>query len=832
MLSRRFIAVSLAVIACLMQRAQGTSAQTIQIEEKPRGSIQAKRADKAPPSPQGDDADTLREAGLNPTDINGLLQFFRARTLAEVDRTKIAALVEKLASDQFSVRDEARQELEKIGAPAVPLLRQRLSKSDDDPEVHYLCDKSLRRIEKVAGPAVSSAAARVIARTKPPHAAETLIAYLPFADDGHVAEEVGKALEAVAFVNGQPDPALVRALQNELPLKRAVAAETLIHAGSDSRRQEMRKMLHDKDAKVRLRVAAALFAYHDLQTVPVLIDLLGENMPLADAKQAENLLIDLGGEISPKISVQADEASRKKSQLAWEEWWKTYDGPGLLATLRKQTPSDTQREEIVALIRQLNEEGETRQKAIEQLTAFGPVAYSLVRQAARPEEKTKNVAALVFKNLEKKESLPNVVDLARLLRVRRPSGAIEALLAYLPAAEEEAVDEVCSTLASLGVADGKPDGALVRALSDKVGARRAGAAVALVRARVKDSMPAIQKLLQDPEPSVRLQVASALIPQGQKEAVPVLIELIAQLPVNKGWEAENLLYRLAEDKPPTTMLSDDASRKKCHDAWAGWWKANAAKVDLGKLDVDSHFLGYTLVVSTSLRGRGDGQVVELGRDGKPRWQIEGLIYPMDAHVVGNNRVLVTEYSANQVTERTFKGEILWKKDVPMPLACQRLPNGNTFVACQNQILELDRTGKEVVSIPRPSHDVMSAQKLRNGQIVLLTNNGSLTRLDATGKETSSVPLHAMQILGGSIDVLPNGHVLVPQYRTNKIVEYDAEGKVAWEAAVSRPVSAYRLPNGHTLVGTMNPGQVLDLDHTGKTISEKKIEGRLMKARRR
>jgi hypothetical protein len=224
--------------------------------------------------------------------------------------------------------------------------------------------------------------------------------------------------------------------------------------------------------------------------------------------------------------------------------------------------------------------------------------------------------------------------------------------------------------------------------------------------------------------------------------------------------------------------------------------------------------------------------MELGRDGKPRWQIDGLIYPLDAHVVANNRVLVAEYSANQVTERTFKGDILWKKDVQMPLCCQRLPNGNTFIACQNQILELDRTGKEVVSIGRPTHDVMAAQKLRNGQIVVLTNTGALIRMDATGKETSSQTLHAMQILGGSIDVLPNGHVLIPQYRTSKVVEYDAEGKIAWEASVIRPISAYRLPNGQTLVGTLNQSKIIELDRAGKQVSEKQAEGRIMKVRRR
>jgi HEAT repeat protein len=800
-------------------------AQTLQPQDQ--------RPAKEEKSAESDDANTLKEAGLSPSDPTGILQFFRARTLAEVDRTKINSLIEKLSSEDFAIRDEASQELEKVGAPAVPLLRQRLANKDDDPEVHYLCAKSLKRIERVAGPAVSSAAARTLARTRPPLATETLIAYLPFADDAHVAEEVGKALEAVAVLNGQPVPAIVDALHNEMPLKRAVAAETIIRVGSPTQRESMRKMLRDKDPKVRLRVAAALYAFHDLETIPVLVNLLSDNLPLVDAKQAENLLTDLAGELSPKISLQADEASRKKCRDAWEDWWKAYDGRGLLAALRKQTPSDEEREKIAGLIGQLVTDGEPRQKAMNQLIAIGQPAVSLVRQAARPEEKTRTVAGQVLKSLETKETAPSIVDIARLLKLRPAAGAVEALLAYLPAAEEEALDEICSSLGALGVTDGKADPKLIASLNDKAPARRAGSAVALVRAKAKETLPAVQKLLQDADPGVRLQVALALTIQGQKDAVPILIDLLAQLPVNQGWEAEDLLYRIAEDKPPAAMLSDEASRKKCRDTWAEWWKNNSAKANLTKLDNGSRFLGYTLVVSTNVKGGQNGQVMELGRDGKPRWQFEGLIYPLDAHVVGNNRVLVAEYSANQISERTFKGEILWKKDVPMPLACQRLPNGNTFIACQNQILELDKTGKEVVTIPRPSHDVMSAQKLRNGQIVALTNNGTLIKMDATGKELKSQTLHAMQILGGSIDVLPNGHVLIPQYRTNKIVEYDSEGKVAWEAPVSRPISAYRLPNGQTLVGTLYPGQILELDRSGKQISDKKIEGgRIMKVRRR
>ena len=275
-------------------------------------------------------------------------------------------------------------------------------------------------------------------------------------------------------------------------------------------------------------MAAALYAYRDLETIPVLINLLADNLALADSKQAENLLNDLAGELSPKITVQADETSRKRCRDTWEEWWKTYDGPGLLAALRKQTPSEEDRAKIVSLISQLTTDGEPRQKAITELGTMGLPAVSLVRQAARPGEKARAGASQVLKSLESKGPPPSIVDIARLLKMRPAAGAVDALLAYLPAAEDESLEEICSALGTLGVVDGKPDRLLTAALTDKVPARRAGAAVALVRAKVKESLPAIQKLLEDPEPAVRLQVALALTTQGQKEAVPTLIELLAQ----------------------------------------------------------------------------------------------------------------------------------------------------------------------------------------------------------------------------------------------------------------------------------------------------------------
>jgi HEAT repeat protein len=793
------------------------------------GAASAAAAPGVDPDPE--DAALLREAGLT-VDDKALLAFLQARTLADTDRTRILALVKKLGDEAFEVRDKASEDLESLGAPAVPLLRQALH--DPDIEIAHRADKCLRRIEKVAGPAVSCAVLRTLARRKPTQAAETFLAYLPFADDDSVFEALRTSLISVALVDGRPDKALLQALEDKLPLRRATAAEALVRTGSMEQRAAMHKMLKDTDAAVRLRVAAALYDYKELESVPVLIALLGE-LPPAQGREAENLLGELAGELRPNVILGEDPTSRDACRRAWEDWWKSYDGEGLLKLVRELTPSDADRERITGLIQKLKDDSfDERAKATEALSDSGPEAIPLLRRAVNvtdPEASTRAKKALAA--VEKKHSRKSGAaagDAARLLALRKPVGAVEVLLAFVPNAEEEAVDDVRASLTILATRDGKADPALVAALADKSPERRIAAGVALARGGPKDQQPAVRKLLQDDAPGVRLPVAEALIHTGDKDTVLVAIDLLVKLPADQAWQAENLLNAIAEDKsPPSMTATDDASRGKARDAWAEWWRLNKDKVDLAKLDQPGHMLGLTLVTTMS-RGR-NGSVMELGRDGKPRWQIDGLIYPMDARMVGTDRVLIAEFSGGQVTERNTKGEVLWTKKIPYPLACQRLPNGNSFIVARNQLVQVDRTGKEVFTHSRPTSDIMAGQKLRNGQIVYITNTGNMVRLDSTGKELKTVAVQAPQMWGG-IDVLPNGRVLAPQYSNNKVVEYDADGKVVWEAAIQQPTSVQRLPNGHTLVSSMYTAQMTEFDRHGKVLSQERLEGRVTRVRRR
>src|SRR5262249_16216523 len=101
--------------------------------------------------------------------------------------------------------------------------------------------------------------------------------------------------------------------------------------------------------------------------------------------------------------------------------------------------------------------------------------------------------------------------------------------------------------------------------------------------------------------------------------------------------------------------------------------------------------------------------------------------------------------------------------------------------------------------------------------------GQVTRTNKDGKDIKSFNTNT----GGGIyylshfDVLPNEHVVIPNFSYNKVSEYDGSGKEVWSATVTQPVSAKRLPNGNTLVSSLNPSKVVELDKAGKVGWESK-----------
>ena len=482
------------------------------------------------------------------------------------------------------------------------------------------------------------------------------------------------------------------------------------------------------------------------------------------------------------------------------------DPAALLDYFRKLTHTEPDPKQVAQLIQELgNPTFKKREQAFSDLQGFGGSVLPLLRKATLKSKEDPNGSVERLRRLENlirriEEKVNPTVQAAsvRLLAAHKPDKAAEVLLAFLPfAVDEYVVQEVCDTLTVLAVRDGKPDPALLLGVTDKVAIRRAAAASALLRAGVKEQLPKLRPLLKDPEPKVRLRVALALIGHKDNDAIPQLVDALAHLSPEELVSAEEVLLRLAgKDAPNVALGIDKETRKQTAEEWAAWWDKAKGGVDLAKIDLEKLPVGFTVVARQTTQRivngvlTQGGQIVELDRHKKPRWSFDLSTMPVDVQVLGNHRVLVTEYQGMCVTERDFKGNIKWEKQVPSnPLSARRLPNGNTLVVMRNAVLEYDRAGKEVFNHQRNNSDCYRAAKLPNGDLMVINFQGKVERIDAKTKKVVKEYSIANNLgsLWGSIDVLPNGNLLVGLSLTNKVVEFDQDGakEMGWRPSAPR-----------------------------------------------
>jgi hypothetical protein len=521
------------------------------------------------------------------------------------------------------------------------------------------------------------------------------------------------------------------------------------------------------------------------------------------------------------------------------------DGPALLDYLRKRTTPRTDADKIKTLIRQLGDDSfDVREEATAELIRLSHAARQYLEEAVRDAdvERARRAAACLAR-ITSGGGVSADAAAARLLALRKPDGAAEVLLAFLPSAVNEVIAaEAQNALTALALRDGKADKTLLAGLTDKDPLKRTAAAVALCRAGAEDARPAIRDLLKDSDATVRLQVGLALVSSGEKAAVPVLIDLLSDLRRTDAWFVEDQLVRLSNGVVPAPVGTDAGTRKKCRDAWAAWWERTGDKV---KLDAPAKPLGHTLLLLLDPEAT-TGLAREVDAQGKTLWEVKDIDFPLDAQALPGDRILLAEYRASKAIERDRKGLIVWEKPLPEgPLVAQRLANGNTFMVTERQLIEVDKDGKELWTYSRPDEDLFSkAQKMPNGDIVCiiyhLAGNRRVdqrfVRLSAERKEIQKFDLDprtsGVCTNGGRIDVLPNGHVLVPLKDDNKVAEYDLDGKLVWEARVEQPVAAVRLPDGHTLVTTFTQKRAIELDRGGREVWEYKADARVTRAWRR
>ncbi len=684
------------------------------------------------------------------------------------------------------------------------------------------------------GGVLTGAAARLLAHRRAPDASRVLLAYLPHAENDSVLQDIQESLRTVAHdENGTADPSVVNALSDDHPLRRATAVVLLAEGDLTRYRDAIRKLLVDPAPSARLRAALALAKADDPQAVATLMTLLGE-VGDREARQAiEEFLTDLAGALGPNVKVDNEELTPLQEREAWLRWWRDTEGPALLNELKKRTRPEVDLDKVHALVQKLGDNAfEARESAQKDLVGLGVPILPLLRQVYRdpPDLEARNRIRACIETIEgenekaKEEYLPRLLALARLVALRKPPGAAEAILAYLPSQDEDRLREALqNALAAVAFSKGEANPVLLKALTDSSATRRIAAVRALCTVPQPDHLEKARRLLQDADPAVRLAVALALAEARDPGALPALASFIAQAPADLAAQAEDFLSQLAGEAGPKDLPQGEVNREKRSAAWGSW--AQTAKSNPAVLGIASttareragpasggSLRGYTLLVQPQAN-----TVTALGPDGKERWALTGLQGPLDAQVLANQHILVAE--TNRVTERDLRGTVLWKLEGISPVSVQRLPNGNTFIPCNDLLIEVNRSGKEVLRAMVGG--IAAARRLPDGRIIAFGQQNEIIQLDKAGKEVKRVPV--MCGGAGCNEVLDNGHVLALSPGMGNMIEFDQDGTEIGRFEQPGAAHAFRLPNGHTLVMVMGTKYV-ELDKNWQQIKETALTG--------
>lgn len=536
-----------------------------------------------------------------------------------------------------------------------------------------------------------------------------------------------------------------------------------------------------------------------------------------------------GGPLAQKSAapLSQDEQALKAAGVAT-------DGPALLEYFRRRTPSEAEQAILKQRSAQLGSSVyPVRVQATDFLIGKGRSALPYLREITKKgDAETARRAQYAIGVIEQNTRLGLSATACRVLVERKPAGALETLLAYLPFIDETWVeDEIRQSVKRIAYVDGKALPVIEQALADKEAKRRAAAAWIVGTSTDARQRKLVADRLRDASSEVRLLAASSLLASREAAAVPTLIDLLTADSAELAWRAEDLLFRLAGETGPPVWLNpgNDNSGRKVQSAWETWWKSNESKVDWKSLQLDEQSLGLTLIVENQ-RPDGGSRIYETNAGGEIRFEIK-IRNPIDAQWLPGGRLLVGDSRDSLIYEIDTRGNIGWKHAGIAPTSIQRLPNGNTVVSTYQSILEFTREGKTVFKYMTQGH-TYHARKTPDGHYIWIDACGEIGEIDEDGKLIAKTKVGG-GLAWGSIERLRNGRYLVALGGgVSKVQEVDMAGKVYWEKAVNNPNRAVRLANGNTLVASHSDAAIYEFDPNGNERWKHACTGRPFAALRR
>jgi hypothetical protein len=168
------------------------------------------------------DRKALAEAKI-PIDAASLRDLLQKQILGEKEQARARMLIQSLGAEKFQTRQNAENELIKMGPLVAPLLEA--ARHSTDPEVSSRAARCLQSLGKRPKSAVLAAALHVYMSLHDARAFDLLLAYLPVtAGDDLLGDEVRSALAGLAFTDQQYKAKLLAAAAGTgTSLKQAMA---------------------------------------------------------------------------------------------------------------------------------------------------------------------------------------------------------------------------------------------------------------------------------------------------------------------------------------------------------------------------------------------------------------------------------------------------------------------------------------------------------------------------------------------------------------------------------------------------------------------------------
>jgi HEAT repeat protein len=527
------------------------------------------------------------------------------------------------------------------------------------------------------------------------------------------------------------------------------------------------------------------------------------------------------------------------------------DDASLLAFLRERTAPDEDLQNISRFIDQLGSaEAKEREDASKRLGRLGVLTLPKLRQAAGDKDPER--AARARARIEAISHPTWVLPAAavRLLLKRNPDGTGEALFRYLPFVQsEETEEDIWFGLDRLAAWDVKLRFVLLTGMKDALPSRRALAACVVGHVGTAGQREAVRPLLEDKDPTVRLRAAQGLLSGKDKGGVPVLVALLEDTPAEVAWQAEELLIWVSgkDSLGPMVGTGTPEARRKARLAWENWWAREGEALDLARLKESPRRPGLVLIaeagpVRWGKGGGWGGRVWLTGCDGEARWEFAVPRHPEDVRLLPGPRVLLAESEEwlinpgfgrppeYRLTERDLAGRVAWEVKLDArPRACQRLPDGRTFVAA-GDALTVDPSGKEASRLRFGGREdkVWCEHPLLGGAVVCSVRKpGDFTGLKAydplTGKVLRRLPFDHDR--NARVEGIPGAGYLIAQADPTRVMWMDVEGKVVWRVSPADVRHAVPLRNGNALVACRPRGSaIIEIDQEGRTVWEVLCEG--------